>query len=213
MEQGLIGHVKIGGHWEYRALLDELANKLDSIEHRIRPEESASETTKNMHEATYADINDENIVKECSSNWVMVAQELFETHAGERVRVLLSRDGGGAEGSVARFVQYMHMAFGVQSCARLEVLLCTNIAELLRSKKAFLQLPSDPDRARLNIVPASYCSRSADMLMFRDRVAVLNERKGSMNIVTSVQVVEAMKHLLDIASETGWSVSTEAWLE
>jgi hypothetical protein len=221
IDQGLVSRAKVGGHWEYEVGLDDVADKLDWIEQRLRPETDAEyksgtdvttvENTEKLLEGEPPMVeNDEKVVISGEAAQKVVERE-FGLHDGERVRILLARSMSGVDESVARLAKYIEFSAVYQ--LKLEILACSHVGEALQEKRKCIPLPPNPDLVRLNMVPTAYCKADSDMIIFRDVACIIHVASGTVERVTALNIVEAMKHLLDIASETGWSINMSAWLE
>lgn len=195
LKQGLITREKIRGHVEYEMKPEEVADKLDWIEQRLRPQ---------AENAT----NDENIV--ISEKYMDAVRKEMKMHEGERVKLMFSHNGDDRKESVSRLISYI--GFAVEDKCKFEVLLSTTIADNLRDREVEVTLPRDANAVRLNVVPASYGSTDFDMLIFRDCILLVNPTKKTAELVRHTTVVEMSKHLLGVACETGWSINLTAWL-
>jgi sugar-specific transcriptional regulator TrmB len=207
-EQGMIKKMQVGKHDEYEVGLDEVADRLDSLERKLRIKPKKEEYVEEEHEKKACE-GSVLFTKECAT-----LEEAFRAHAGERVRALVHRVSGNApeyaKESVARCLNYATHAqkTGVQ----LEMLVCLGVARALREHKNGVVLPKRANALRLNVVPVSYCDAPADLVFFRDQIFVSKE-DGLWYCETRADIVASMHHLLTIANETGWSVTMEAWLE
>jgi DNA-binding Lrp family transcriptional regulator len=211
IDQGIISREKVAGHFEYAVQHAELADRLDWIEQRLRPQPpSTNGHPKQERDADPAPLtNDENIVIDGTADEKAIVEREFVQHAGERVRLLFSHHPTGSVDGVDALVRYIGCS--ITAGTKLEVLLCARTADMLRSG-AGVPLPKNPGDVRLNMVPASYCQTTPSVLIFRDTVLFIKQEKDHPLRVAEPTVVASMQHLLDIACETGWSVNLIAWL-
>jgi predicted transcriptional regulator len=204
--QGIVNREKVGGHYEYSVDLTEVADKLHWLERRLRPNQCrVDEKLDRTHEK---EINDEhNVKKELNLGYF---NDVFERHKGDRVRIMLSRGHNGMNECVERLGQYTKLA--IDHALMLEVLLCSQIADMVRDGKGTVPLPPRSDMVRFNIVPGSYCVATTDLIVLRNQVLVVEPDRGVIEEIRSDAAVESIKHLLDVACETGWSVDLTAWV-
>ena len=199
VKQGLVFQEKIAGHFEYKVELAEVSNKLNSLHQKLSPSQYAQNfAEKNVKQAHRG-----------SSETGWSIPSVFEFHRSERVRILIGQGAEGDKRATRRLCGYV--GYAVRCESKLEVLVSRHIANLLHS--GAVAIPSIPsaDLVRLNVVPNSYSTTHADMLVFRDSAMVIDLLKGAIEDISSPNAVEALKHLLDIACETGWSVDLSAW--
>jgi predicted transcriptional regulator len=204
VEQGLVTQERIASHYEYSVDLDKVADTLDWIEKRLRIKDQGP------GEIISDNIIDENIVIKDSKTHICTIETAFKERSGDRLRVLLARTPEGLEDALHRLTEYVRRAATTDT--RMEILLCSQVADAIRSRGVQDVSWSDPNLIRLNVVPGSYCRTESDIFIFPDRVLLHNIRNDDIQCEWDVNVVEAMKHLLDIACETGWSVNLSAWL-
>lgn len=205
IEQGLIVQERIDNHFEYSVQLDAVANTLEWIEDRLRPVDT-KEFGGTMPLSKY----DDKIVINDTKNVCPDIESAFKERAGDRVRVLLSRTPDGLADARLRFIEYARNATVTNT--KLEILACSQVADSIQSGIGNVQL-KDKNLIRLNVVPSAYCRSDSDVLVFPDRILMRNITNGKMTGITTPEVVGAMKHLLDIACETGWSINLTAWLD
>ena len=206
LEQGLISKDKVSGHYEYQVRLSEVADKLDWVERRLRPTQCRVDET--IEEALEPENTDEKIVNEGED--LGSYEEHFANHTGDRVRLMLARGHNGIEECIERLAGYISLS--IQEKLKLEVLVCAAIADSVRDGAGTVPLPPRSDMVRFNIVPVSYCTANTDMLIFRNIVLVVDPVQGAIEQIRSSATVESIKHLLDVACETGWSVDLTSWV-
>ncbi len=205
LKQGLISKEKVQGHYEYSVILDDVADKLDWIEKRLRPTDSCQ--LKN-EDGNIVLQNDENIVtKEVVRN---IVNDSMCFYSGDRVRLMLSHGHGDIDEIVKRFAMYVELA--IRNSLMFEILLCAKVADAVNEGVVGICSPDDVNAVRLNIVPSTYCVAQTDMLIFRDSILIINPGKETTEKIEHKTIVEINKHLIDIARETGWSVNLVAWL-
>ena len=197
-EQGLVVQETVGKHFEYSVELNHVADTLDWLEKRLR---SRGVESKNN------DIYDEKIVNKCSEESV---KQAFSARAGDRCRILLARTYEGLDDAVNRFTEYV--SYAVVTNTRLELLACSQVADTIQHNGIRGVELDDPNLIRLNVVPGTYCMFQTDTIIFPDRVLMRDIHSGGVQEVVDNGVVETMKHLLDIACETGWIVNLAAWV-
>jgi len=198
LKQGLISEEKVRGHLEYVMNPEDVANKLDWVEKRLRPK-NKDNLVKN---------DDKNVISK--AGFETIERELFQ-HAGERVKLLFSHEYGDVYLCVDRLVQYIRLS--VKAGSKLEILLSIATADALRGKGGDILIPQDKNAVRLNVVPASYGTVSTDMFIFRDVLLLGSPTTGVVEKIQHREIVEASKHLLNVACETGWSVNLVAWFD
>jgi len=203
VEQGLVTQEKIGSHFEYSVELEKVADTLDWIEKRLRTKDKISD------EPASDDIIDEKIVIKDPKGYDCSIERAFNERAGDRLRVLLARTPEGLEDALRRLIAYVRHAATTNT--RMEILLCSQVADAIKSRGIQDISWPDPNLIRLNVVPGSYCRTESDIFIFPDRVLLHNIRNNDIQCEWDVNVVESMKHLLDIACETGWSVNLAVW--
>lgn len=201
VKQGLIVQAQVGKRYEYLVALRDVSRQLDVLEHKLRPDES------NLQSDISEIKNDETIVIKKTA--IVSLPQLFKEHAGERVRMLVGKGKDGDEGSVERLFDYVDNASLENS--KLELMVCRHVAQLVHEAPRARPCMQRTD-VHLNVVPAGFCSHHIDLVVFRTAVAVIDLLTGREDVVVNEQVIETMKHLLDIASEVGWSVDLNAWI-
>jgi sugar-specific transcriptional regulator TrmB len=209
VEQGVVRKVEVGKHYEYVVDMDAVADRLDRIEQRLRSgEKSSVGPIETEHVVSVAE-ESESIVefKDVSAVDRSVA-EVFSSHSGDRVQMLLGQGATGQKEVLDRLIVYLHEA--VRTSTRLEVLLCMPLATLIRDDTQ-VPLVRDADLLRFNIVPASYCMSETDVLVFPDTALLRHTSTHTVLYEKNHYTVESLKHLLAIACETGWSVNVVAW--
>lgn len=210
INQGLVTQERVQGHFEYRVLLDVVADKLAWIEQRLRADKNSEEKIAGpllrpadmstgipdigLDDATYRSL-----------------EQYFSTRAGERVRMLFAM--GNVHNRPHDLMQDVAelIELGIRHDLHTEVLLCKTAADMIRTE-VDLRSVRDGVHVMLNIVPSIYCQAMVHILVFRDVVVLLGQRHEFVRVVTDTVLVETMKHLLAIACETGWSVSYQAWV-
>lgn len=208
IKQGLISKEKEKGHFVYFLIPNEVADTLDKIEKRFRPKAKDSNVdTKN--EALESKINDEKNV--ITSDFIDFLAQTFSLYAGDRVRIMLSkRTDENIESCTQRFAGYVKLA--IKNDVKLEVLVSSEVADVVCGQKEVFPFPRNPDDVRLNIVPVLYGVLGSDMCIFRDKILIINSRKSIIENIEHASYLEISKHLLTLASEVGWSVNLVAWL-
>ncbi len=207
LKQGLISKEKVQGHYEYSVILDEVADKLDWIEKRLRPSSNQDQEDKKKIEKRNIENDEKNVIIGNVRNDIFNSMHV---HSGDRVRLMLSYGHGELEDIVNRFAMYTELA--IKNNLIFEILLCSKVADALHNRKIKIFAPDNVNAIRLNIVPATYCIAQADLLVFRDGVLIVNPEKETTEKIEHKMIVEINKHLIDVACETGWSVNLVAWL-
>jgi len=195
--QGLIHQEEVGKHFEYTVELNRVADTLDWLENRLRPRKGIEKDA----------INDENIVindKTCS------IESSFQERSGDRTRILIARIPDGLDDALQRIREYV--SYAAATGTKLEMLACSHVADAVQKRGVGSSTWNDPNLIRLNVVPAAYCAFHADTIIFPDRVLIRDIYEGTVQGIRGDAVVETMKHLLAIASETGWSVNLSTWV-
>lgn len=205
VEQGLIVRERVDNHFEYSVQLNSVADTLGWIEDRLRPKD-----TKDFGGTISSLKNDDKIVKSYIKKECLDVESAFKERAGDRVRVLLARTPDGLADAKSRFMEYTRNA--TETNTKLEILACSQVADAIQNADERYMRPMDKNLIRLNVVPSSYCRSGSDILVFPDRVLMRSIRDGKVAGVMTPEVVEAMKHLLEIACETGWSINLAAWI-
>ena len=202
VEQGLVTQSRVENHYEYSVELEKVADTLDWIEQRLRPKDG----TKNLDNPTSYK-NDDKFVKiddNCS------IQDSFSQRAGDRSRVLLARTPEGLQDALRRLTEYVRHS--ATTGRKLEILTCSHVADAVKEVGVQGISWDNPNLIRLNVVPSSYCRTESDIVIFPDRALARNIHTNEVKVVRDADVVEAMKHMIDIACETGWSVNLSAWV-
>jgi len=235
-EQGLIARERVGGHYEYVVKSEEVANKLDWIEQRLRPKTCPGEEAQQSPFDEDTDIaqtlpgaeevpTDHPVMKApeatqqpSTADAVILTHEdthraieqAFTTRAGDRVVMLLS----ALTTPEKRLERFEHcLTYAKETGARLEVLTTTDVAdELSRYAQRLLRKLSAYD-LRLNFLPPSFCLEYTDVLAFRDAVFVINHNGEVTERVEAEHTVSAINHLLMVAREAGWGMDIKLWLE
>ena len=205
-KQGLISKEKINGHFEYFVHPSEVADKLDLLEQKLRPKKPTERKESSTEEKT----NDEKNV--IAIYPIDILENNFQTHRGDRVRLMLShvqREGG--KSCVERLQMYINLA--VENEIRFDVLISPHIADLVHKKKYLFEYSQVAPDVRLNIVPAFYSIIECDVCMFRDTVILIHPHKNIVEKIDSLSHVDLCNHLLTVASEVGWSVDMVTWLD
>lgn len=198
--QGLVVQEVVGNHFEYSVRLDHVADTLNWIEKRLRPRLTGE----------FEEKHDEKIVNSLDSESKSLIDHAFHERRGDRTRVLLARTPQGLNNAIARFCEYV--GYAARTNTKLEILTCAQVADEIQSTGITGVSWSDPNLIRLNVVPSSYCRTDSDIVVFPDRILMRNISTDDVQSVTDEKVVETMKHLVDIACETGWSVNLSAWV-
>ena len=200
LEQGLVLQERIGNHFEYSVDLHKVADTLDWIEQRLRPRVVGGEKKETRI------ISDDNIVR----NDTQALEKSFKERAGDRVRILLARTPDDLEDALRRLSEYV--GYATTTGTKLEILACAQVADAIQKVGIGKHAWEEPSLIRLNVVPSAYCRWGDDTVVFPDRVLVRSIHTGSVEGIHNRRIVETMKHLLDIANETGWSVDLLTWL-
>lgn len=207
LEQGLVMSVEVGAHPEYFVSADELADTLDWIEKRFRPNTGAFyneyDSDKNTEEK-----NDEKIVTEKEK--LEDIRVFANAYTGDRVKMLLARGHTDMNACIERFKVYIDIA--IENSFKFEVMLASTIADAIVERREEISLPEKSEYIRLNVVPARYSDATHDMFIFRDALYLLHADSGETESIVHPTVVETGKHMIEIASETGWSVDLTTWL-
>ncbi len=207
LEQGLISKEKIKNHYEYSANLEEVADKLDWLEKRLRSKQNKCGVDNN--DETENVKNDEKIV--INNNCFNDIENSLSEHYGDRVRLVLSKRYGDVNVCTDRFSLYVEMA--IKNNIKFEILLCSKVADAVRAKGGDVPMPDDVNLIRLNIVPSTYCNIVTDIFLFRDKLILVDIVNKVTEHIEHKSIVELNKHLVNIACETGWSVNLVAWLD
>ncbi len=186
VKQGLVFKKRIGKHNEYYVDLNEMANKLNWIEKRLRSKK----------EEYVCNTKDE-------------LKGVCSLHAGDRAHLLLSYGDGNLKKNVDRFVFYSKVI--AENNMKFEVMLCSATANAVRDNKSSFTNTMH-ESLILNIVPTSYCNALTDVFVFRDKILLTNLDKKEVKIFDDKNIVELNKHLIKVASEVGWSISLNSWL-
>jgi sugar-specific transcriptional regulator TrmB len=194
--QGLLVVEKVRGHKEYVVNSQDVADKLGWIEKRIRP---ITKATASEEEVFIYEHNEPLLHKE------------MEAHAGDRVRLMFSRNGEGVGVCIARLTQYIEYA--IENNIKLEILLGSQIADEMCKKGLHISNSENLHYIQLNIVPASYGVAETDMFVFRDVVFIVHVNSKKNERIISSSIIEVSKHLIQVACETGWSINLATWLE
>ncbi len=205
LEQGLISKEKIKSHYEYSANLNEIADKLDWLEKRLRSNKCEIDDDNEIEDVR----NDEKVVVN-DNCYTEVGNSLSE-HYGDRVRLVLSRGHSDVNICANRFSLYAEMA--IKNNIKFEVLLCSKIADAVHTKGSEMPVPDDVNLVRLNIVPSAYCNAVTDIFLFRDKLILIDPVNKVAEHIDHKSIVELNKHLVNVACETGWSVNLVAWLD
>ena len=204
LKQGLISKEKVRGHNEYFVNTEEVANTLDWIEKRFRP--NKEDEIKPEKEVEIYNDDEKNVIKSVGNE---ALKNISEMHSGDRVKLLFSRGHDDMEECVLRFSKYAHLA--ISNDMKLEVLISSHVADSLVGQ-GNIPIPPSADMIRLNIVPASYGIAPQDMFIFRDSMLLISTHNENREHVTQGTIVDLSKHLIEIACETGWSVDLVAWM-
>lgn len=207
LKQGLISKEKVRGHVEYIMSPDDVADKLDWVEQRLRPKKELEEN--DVKEGSFDEIftDEKNVIKTDSFESIGLK---MESHSGERVRLMFSHEFGELDERSSRLIKYIELA--VQSKLKFEILLSSKMADAIRDREEEVTLPADANLIRLNVVPTSYGTVDTDMIIFRNSILLINPDKFTVEHIKHPTVVETSKHLLGVACETGWSINLTAWL-
>jgi predicted DNA-binding transcriptional regulator len=208
MNQGLVMDVQVGGHSEYFVSAEELADTLDWIEKRFRPNTGAFFNEYQNDEPTFQTENDEKIV--IDKEYLDDIKNFAKKYDGDRVQMLLARGHGDMNACIDRFIKYAEIA--ITHNFKFEVMLASTIADAIVERRENIPLPEKSEYIRLNVVPARYSDATHDMFVFRDALYVLHVNSGERDSIVHKTVVETGKHLIEIASETGWSVDLKTWV-
>lgn len=210
LEQGLVSKERVGGHYEYFVNSGDVADTLDWIEKRFRPNTGAFFNEYDEQEEVEGSglkKSDENIVTVAKN--IEILRSLSKQYSGDRVRLLFSKSNEGVTDCAKRLARYLNIS--LELSLLLEVMIPAHIADALLYESEF-PVPTRADAVRLNIVPTLYSTALHDMFVFRDSVFLVTVHTGSVEQVTHPTVVDLSKHLVDMASEVGWSVDLVAWL-
>jgi sugar-specific transcriptional regulator TrmB len=200
LEQGLVLQERIGNHFEYSVDLHKVADTLDWIEQRLRPRVVGEEKKETRI------ISDDNFV----ITEIETVEESFKDRAGDRARVLLARTPEDLDDALRRLSEYV--GYATTTGTKLEILTCAQVADAVQKIGMENCSWEESNLIRLNVVPSAYCRWGDDTIVFPDRVLVRSIHTGSVESIHNKRVVETMKHLLEIANETGWSVDLLTWL-
>lgn len=200
VDQGLVTREMVGGRQEYAVVLTDVADRLDTLEQRLRPQDGAEQGTK----------DDEKIVTCTPLDAHARVEQAFVNHDGDRVSILLGELATNAE----RVVALEHyLTYARRSSAKLEVLTSMNVANTMSAYAKDLLFLISSRTVWLSLLPPSFCLEGVDMLVFRDEVLAIDHRKQRLERITGGLGIEAIKHLLFVARETAWNVDTRTFLE
>ncbi len=212
LEQGLVSKERVGGHYEYFVNSDDVADTLDWIEKRFRPNTGAffNEYTESGEDSLIKK-SDEKIVTTAKN--IEILRSLSKEYSGDRVRLLFSKSNEEVSDCTKRLSRYLKISLELSFL--LEVMVPAHVADALLYDSTVpvpVPVPERADAVRLNIVPTLYSTALHDMFVFRDSVFLVTVHNGSVEHVTHPTIVDLTKHLVDMASEVGWSVDLGAWL-
>ena len=209
IEQGLLISKQVDGHNEYFVSAEELADTLDWIEKRFRPNTGAfyNEYDDNEKEKK-ENKNDEKIV--IDQKTLDEIKVFADAYKGDRVKMLLARGHTDMDVCIDRFIAYVETA--IAHTFKFEVMLASTIADAILERREEIPLPEKSRYIRLNVVPARYSDATHDMFIFRNALYLLHADSGVRESIIHPTVVETSKHLIEIASETGWSVDLTTWV-
>jgi predicted DNA-binding transcriptional regulator len=205
--QGLISKVRIGGHYEYVVTLDEVAERLRLLGHKLRPETEVQHTPQNgvvkkIHRKVEAPSNHEGVHADI--------EKIFVSHAGDRATLLLSTATSDNERK-SRFEHCINYARA--SHIILTVLTTTDVSKSLSHyAQEILALLTAYD-VQIVFLPPSFCFEHIDVLSFRDIVLTLNQTTNELETTDEVHTVLVINHLLRVAKEVGWHIDMRIWLE
>jgi predicted transcriptional regulator len=197
IKQGLIFQEKVVGHFEYKVELAEVSKQLENLNFKLSTQNSSDE--KNVT-SVYS------VLSEARYS----VSSAFEYYKGERVRILMGQGDHGDKRAARRLSGYIgHVA---SQRSRLEVVVSRHVADVIRTENVRISNKALQNHVTLNIVPTSYTTTHADIFVFRDQVLTIDLLTGTIEHTVSTHIVDAMKHLVDIACEIGWSVELTTWL-
>jgi predicted DNA-binding transcriptional regulator len=206
-EQGIVEQVIIGKHYEYTVNLENVANRLDWLERRLREKRIDDSTTIEEGEGVENAMPQNNTAEQGGNANI---PEVFAHHAGTRMQMLVARDDAETlEHTLVRAEEYL--AHITTHNLHAVLITCPTIAEYLQTSLHTDALPEEPHRVRLHVVPPAHCATQYDIIAFHDTVLLRNIHNHTMHAVTQHDAVEAYNHLLRIARGVGWSVSVKEW--
>jgi predicted DNA-binding transcriptional regulator len=207
-EQGVVEQIIIGKHYEYTVNLENVANRLDWLERRLREKRIDDNATMEQGEDVENAVPQENIVEQGDSANI---PEAFARHAGTRMQLLLVRDGAETlEHTLTRAEAYTTLI--TQHALQAVLITCPTIAEHLQKGLSTAHIPEVAHHLRLHVVPQAHCATQHDIIAFHDTVLLRNIHDHTVHGVTQHDAVEAYNHLLRIARGVGWSVSVKEWV-
>lgn len=197
LKQGLIMQEKVAGHFEYKVELLEVSKQLQSLNRKLTvPNSTDEKIVTNAHNAvgeTYYSI-----------------PSAFEYYKGERVRILMGQGDYGDKRATRRLSGYIGHV--VRHRSKVEVVVSRHVAQVICAGGVKISKQVLPGCVTLTVVPTGHTTTHADILIFRDQVMIVDLLRGTIEHSVSAHLIEAMKHLFDIACEIGWSADlTEGW--
>jgi predicted transcriptional regulator len=200
--QGLVFQETIGKHFEYSVGAEAIADTLNLIEKGFRPRMT------NFVESRNNDENNVNVLLTTGDSDCIKSS--FDERRGDRTRVLLARTREGLQNAVDRFLEYVTHA--AHTGTVLEILTCSHVADEIQRVGVRDVSWTDPNLIRISIVPGAYCQTIADTVVFPDRIILRNIEGDGLTLIHEPHIVEILKHLVEIACESGWSVNLSTLL-
>jgi len=214
LEQGVVREVIVQKHYEYTVNLEEVANKLDWLEQRLRnkrlddtapTEEGADATTTNTTKEQGGVAT-----REAPSATASIA-ETFVQYAGTRMQLLLARDDAETlEHTLTRAEEYL--SYITKNNMQAVLITCPTIAEYLQKGLSQDALPTEAHRVRIHVVPQAHCATEYDIIAFHGTVLLCGIHNHTITALATPAAVETYNHLLRVARGVGWSVSAKEWV-
>ena len=204
--QGVVEQVIVGKHYEYTVNLENVAQRLDWLEKRLREKRIDDAPTEKAHTGT------QQVPATSPERKGTDIQEAFAQHTGTRMQILLARDDAETlEHTLVRAEAYLsHItAHNVHAV----LITCPTIADYLQKGLHKDALPEKPHMVRIHVVPRTHCATEHDVIAFHDIVLLCNIHTNEITTVTAYAAVETHNHLLRIARGVGWSVSVKEWVK
>ena len=218
VEQGLVEKKRVGGHYEYIVTPQKVADKLDWIEQRFRPgacpphetEEQRPIKGKSDPPKDTGIVSEESKVVTVHRDMHALVGEMFDTHQGDRVMMLLAALVT-PEKRIERLMSMLDHAR--QANIQLEIMTTTDVTKELTQYAERLATFFTSYDLRLNFLPRSFCIEATDLVAFHDLVLVVDHHDNLAEIVKEVRTVAVIHHLLRVAREAGWGMDMKMWLE